>query len=95
MIKILNLERKQTVPIRELFRLSASARNTYDFIKVNMWNKKFIIVNFHRDQTISVSHNFTDMRVYFATNNFIKRNKINSTENVAEFLFKMIQKYNQ
>ena len=35
------------------------------------------------------------MRVYFATNNFIKRNKINSTENVAEFLFKMIQKYNQ
>ena len=94
MIRILNLKRKQIIPIKELFRLSASARNTFDFIRVNMWNGKFITVNFHRDQTISVSHNFADMRVYFLVSNFEKRNKINSTQNVAEFLFSMIQKYN-
>ena len=94
MVKKLFLQRKQIIPVSELYNICASARNTFDFVKVTMWDGKFLIMTFHRDQTISISHNFTDLRVYFACNNFIKRNTINSTMNAAEFLFKMIQRYN-
>lgn len=94
MIKRLKLNKDQYLSQNELFKLCASARNSHDYIRIQLYNNKYVQVNFHRDQTLSVSHNFMDLSMYYATINMMNRNKIYSTENVAEFLAKTIRKYN-
>lgn len=95
MIRKIKLSRKQKITTPELFKLCASARNSNDYIRIDLWNRKYIVVSFHRDQTLSISNNFTDLIAYYATQNMIRLNKIYSTENVVDYLFKMIQKYNK
>lgn len=95
MIHKVKLTRKQKLSMPELYKMCSSARGTYDYVRINLINGKFIQVNFHRDQTISVCNNFTDLGAFYAVQNIMKRNKINSTQNIAEFLFKMVQRYNR
>ncbi len=95
MIHKIKLTRKQKLAIPQLYKLCSSARNSHDYIRINLSNNKYIMVSFHRDGTLSVSHNFTDLSAYYATINMMNRNKIYSTENVVDYLFKMVQKYNK
>ena len=94
MIQRLKLNKGQTLNQSQLFKYCSSARNTHDYIRIQLYNGKYIQINFHRDQTLSVTHNMTDLSMYYATINMMNRNKIDSTENVVEFLQKTIQKYN-
>lgn len=92
MIQRIKLHRSQILTSGELFKLCASARNTHDYIRITLWTGKYVQVNFHRDNTLSVSTNRMDLSTLYAVNNMMQRNKIYSTENVVEFLFKFIQK---
>ena len=94
MIKRLKLSKGQTINKNELFKYCTSARNTHDYIRIQLYNNRYVQVSFHRDQTLSVSHNMTDLSMYYATINMLNRNKIYSTENVVDFLMRTIQKYN-
>ncbi len=94
MIKRVKLNKNQTLSTNELFKICASARNSHDYVRIQLFNNRYIQVSFHRDQTLSVSHNMTDLSMYYATINMMNRNKIYSTENVVDFLVKTIKKYN-
>lgn len=94
MIKRVKLNKNQTLSTNELFKICASARNSHDYVRIQLFNNRYIQVSFHRDQTLSVSHNMTDLSMYYATINMMNRNKIYSTENVVDFLAKTIKKYN-
>ena len=94
MIKRLKLARGQTINKNELLKYCISARNTHDYIRIQLYNNKYVQVSFHRDQTLSVSHNMTDLSMYYATINMMNRNKIYSTENVVDFLINTIRRYN-
>lgn len=92
MIQRVRLNRTQVLTSRELFKMCASARNTHDYVRITLWNGKYVQVSFHRDNTLSVSTNRMDLSTLYAVNNMMQRNKIYSTENVVEFLFKFIKK---
>lgn len=95
MIKKIKLNKGQNLSQTELFKLCSSARNSHDYIRIQLYNNRYVQVSFHRDQTLSVSHNMTDLSMYYATINMMNRNKIYSTENVVDFLAKTIKKYNK
>lgn len=92
MINIVSLSKGQILTKNEIERLVNSSRSTFQYCKFNLHNKIYIVIDYHKDMTITVATNSRDISLYKEIQSL---SNIYTQQRVVNFLFKWINKLNK
>ena len=65
MIQKVKILRGQTLTREKIARILISARSTYDYARFDLWNGKYIVINFTRDNKYEIATNSRDYNIVY------------------------------
>ena len=92
MIQKITLNRGQVLTRNEIAKMLNVARSTFTYAKVTLFDKNYLTITFHRDNTIEIATSSRELSLW----NQIKSLRVNYTQTrLVDFMFRWINTQNR